>query len=77
MEKGIQRNTGAHNLKSSWVLCANLYFPFRDFADGRDLLAAFLRRHANAEITSLESIELEYAECRELQPSKLLGEEGD
>ena len=25
----IQRHTGSHNLKSSWMQCANLYFPFR------------------------------------------------
>jgi len=26
---GIQPNAGKHNLKSSWVQCANLFFPFR------------------------------------------------
>lgn len=25
----VQKHQGVHNLKSSWVLCANLYFPFR------------------------------------------------
>lgn len=75
-DKAIQKHTGVHNLKSSWVLCANLYFPFRDSADGRDLLASFLKRHVDEDISSLEDIELEYAECGELHPSKLLGEGG-
>lgn len=24
----VQKHLGCHNLKSSWVACANLYFPF-------------------------------------------------
>ena len=75
-EQRIQRHTGAHNLKSSWALCANLYFPFRATADGRGLLASFLKHHVDGEITSLEDIELEYAEEGELHPSQLLREEG-
>ena len=75
-EKNIQKHTGTHNLKSSWVLCANLYFPFKASAGGRDLLASFLKHHVDAEIDSLEDIELEYAGCGELHPSELLGEEG-
>lgn len=27
--KKVEKHKGVHNLKSSWVLCANLYFPFR------------------------------------------------
>ena len=72
----IQRHTGTHNLKSSWVLCANLYFPFRASADGRELLASFLKHHVDAEIDTLEGIELEYAETGELHPTQLLGEDG-
>ena len=43
----VQKHGGAHNLKSSWILCANLYFPFQ-----RDLpmLAAFLQDHVAAEM---------------------------
>jgi len=26
---GIKKHDGAHNLKSSWVACANLFFPFQ------------------------------------------------
>ena len=75
-EKNIPRHTETHNLKSSWVLCANLYFPFRASADGRDLLASFLKHSVDAEIDSLEDIELEYAGSGELCPSKMLGEKG-
>ncbi len=73
---GVQKHGGVHNLKSSWVLCANLYFPFRSAADGKALFASFLKRRVAMEIDSLEEIELEYAEDGELHPSRLLGEEG-
>ena len=73
---GVQKHVGVHNLKSSWTLCANLYFPFRASADGRDLFASFLKRYVAAEIDSLEAMELEYAGDGELHPSSLLGEPG-
>ena len=73
---GVQKHEGVHNLKSSWMLCANLYFPFRGSVDGKALFASFLKRHVAPEIDSLEEIELEYAEDGELHPSHLLGEEG-
>lgn len=72
----IQRHSGAHNLKSSWVLCANQFFPFGASAEGRALLAGFLREHVDPAIHSVEGIELEYAEQGNLHPSILLGEEG-
>ena len=75
-ESRVQRHVCANNLKSSWVLCANLYFPFRFTAAGRDLLASFLREYVDPGIESLEQLELEYAECGDLHPSRLLGEEG-
>ena len=37
----VQEHTGVNNLKSSWVLCANLYFPFRGTEEGKGLLAGF------------------------------------
>jgi len=41
----VQRHKGCHNLKSSWVLCANLYFSFqRD----KELLAGFLNKFVNS-----------------------------
>lgn len=73
-DNGIRKHTGVHNLKSSWIFCANLYFPFRASSDGRDLLASFLNRHVDAEIKSLEGIELEHAEAGQLSPRQLLGE---
>ena len=70
----VQKHTGVHNLKSSWTLCANLYFPFRASAHGRAMFASFLKCHVDSEIDSLEEIELEYADNGELHPSCLLGE---
>ncbi len=76
--KAVQKHGGVHNLKSSWVLCANLYFPFRGTTDGKALFASFLKNRVGTEIDSLEEIELEYAEDKHsaLHPSRLLGEEG-
>ena len=74
----VQKHGGVHNLKSSWILCANLYFPFRGTTDDRALFASFLKSRVATEIDSLEEIELEYAEDEysDLHPSRLLGEEG-
>ena len=35
----IQPHQGKHNLNSSWVQCANLYFPFGVTSEGRELLS--------------------------------------
>ena len=75
-KNGVQKHEGVHNLKSSWILCANLYFPFRATAGGRALFASFLKRYVDVEIDSLEKIDLEYAGDGELHPSSLLGEAG-
>ena len=74
----VQKHAGVHNLKSSWILCANMYFPFRAYGEGRALFASFLKAHVDPEIDTLEAIDLEYAEPEgsELHPSSLLGEEG-
>ena len=72
----VQKHSGVHNLKSSWMLCANLYFPFRISRRDRDLLGSFLRHHVAPQIESLDAIELEYSENDELHPSRLLGETG-
>ena len=72
----VRKHQGVHNLKSSWVQCANLYFPFAASAQGRRLLAGFLREQLSPEIRSVDALELEYAEDGELHPSALLGEEG-
>lgn len=74
--QGIQKHLGVHNLKSSWVACANLYFPFRRSPSSKALLAGFLKAHVAGEIESVEEVELEYADDGELHPEPLLGEEG-
>lgn len=70
-KEGVQRHKGCHNLKSSWMLCANLYFSFRD---DKDMLAGFLNKYVNNKIKTVDRIELEYAEDGKLKPSELLGE---
>lgn len=72
----IEKHTGCNNLKSSWVACANLYFPFRAAAEDRALLASFFRHVVSDRIITVDRIELEYAEEGELAPSELLGEAG-
>lgn len=67
----VQRHKGCHNLKSSWMLCANLYFPFRE---DLPLLASFLREHVDGRVETVDRIELEYAEEGDLCPARLLGE---
>src|SRR5688572_427492 len=69
----IERHTGAHNLKRSWIACANLYFPFRRDS-GRPLLAAFLKDRVSPAIREVVGLELEYAEESPLDPQSLLGE---
>ena len=73
---GVQKHSGVHNLKISWILCANLYFPFRCSRRDRNLLASFLRWHVTPQIETVDAIELEYSEDGELHPSRLLGEMG-
>jgi len=69
---GVRKHDGAHNLKSSWVLCANLYFPFRQ---DPALIAGFLKEHVSRSIEGVEKIELEYEdEDTLLKPTPLLGE---
>ena len=70
----VQKHRYANNLKSSWTMCANLYFPFRVSPNGRELLASFLRQHVAEEVHSLDAIDLEYAAQGGLSPSSLLGE---
>ncbi len=62
---------GVNNLKSSWMQCANLYFPHR--RDPR-LLADFLAGHVEDRIVHVCRLELEWAEKHPLDPATLLGE---
>jgi hypothetical protein len=72
-ENKIAKHKDAHNLKSSWTLCANLYFSFRE-DHGRRLLAGFLRNKVSANIRDVERVELEYVEDSPLDPQSLFGE---
>lgn len=76
LRSGINRHVGAHNLKSSWVSGVNLYFPFDKSPHGRSLFAGFLSTYVDPRIRTVESVELEYAECDALSPADLLGETG-
>lgn len=73
-DERIRKHNGSHNLLSSWILCANLYFPFRN-EGGRKLLAGFLRETVTDQIVKVESVELEHAfKEYHLTPNFLLGE---
>lgn len=72
----VQRHTGSNNLKSSWIMCANLYFPFRATEESRGLIATFLRERVAKQILSVVGLELEFAEKEALHPAALLGEAG-
>jgi len=75
-ENNIQMHTGTHNLLSSWVLCANLYFPIRTDSNLRLLMTEFLKVKVSDQITEITDVELEFAfpagdPCH---PTLLLGE---
>jgi hypothetical protein len=72
----IQSHTGTHNLLSSWVLSASLYFPVRVYPEFKQLMLKFLQENIAAEIESIEKTELEYALDGDLSPENLLGEAG-
>src|SRR5579862_9571696 len=74
-QERVKPHTGIHNLCSSWVLCANMYFPFRD-AFGRSVLASFLREHMVADLRSCDRVHLEYEHADvDLKPNVVLGED--
>jgi hypothetical protein len=72
-EHKVEHHTGVNNLNSSWVLCANLYFPFGE-EYGRPLLASFLSETLRHDVEDVIAVELEYAEKHPLDPQSLLGE---
>jgi len=74
--KEIHTHDGTHNLLSSWVLCANLYFPARTNPGFRALMKEFLKENVSDKVTSIEDVELEFAfpEDDFLHPKILLGE---
>lgn len=75
-DNNIHAHTGTHNLVSSWVNCANLYFPIRKNEPLTKLMLEFLNRHVSEQITEISDVELEYAFPKkdELHPAELLGE---
>ncbi len=72
----IRPHTGKHNLLSSWVNCANLYFPIQENQSLQKLMLWFLQQHVSDQITELTGVELEFSFEPEstLHPSQLLGE---
>lgn len=72
----IQPHTGKHNLLSSWVCCANLYFPIRNNNMLRQLMNDFLKIHVSSKIVNITNVELEFAFPKgdKLNPENLLGE---
>lgn len=72
----IQPHTGIHNLLSSWVVSANLYFPIRLHSSLKELMVKFLNSKLNVSITCISEVELEFAFEDNLSPSQLLGEVG-
>jgi hypothetical protein len=74
-DRKVQKHQGVHNLKSSWVLCANLYFPFRS-EHGLPILTSFLKEYVSPSIEAVEAVELEYEEESPYNPPTLLGEPG-
>ena len=75
-ENHIQPHSGTHNLLSSWVVCANLYFPVRQNISLRLLMLEFLKQKVSSKIIEVTNVELEFAFSKEdnLHPSNLLGE---
>ena len=72
IKEKVQKHDGVHNLKSSWMQCANLYFPFRE---DREILASFLQKYISPLIKTIDKVELEWAEDSPmLSPTALLGE---
>lgn len=73
---GIQPNPGKHNLKSSWTQCANLFFPIRWDTRMKTIFADFLSQQLRLRVTTIEGLDFEYAGPGNLEPKRLLGEQG-
>ena len=76
-DEAIQPHTGKNNLLSSWVNCANLYFPIRNNESLKQLMLGFLQQNISDQITEITEVELEFAFKKgdSLHPSILLGEQ--
>ena len=75
--KKIQPHSGVHNLVSSWVVSANLYFPVYQDESLKKLMLEFLKQKVSSEITEISKVTLEFAFPKgdALHPSNLLGEQ--
>lgn len=72
----IQPSSQKNNLKSSWVQCVNVFLPIRCNPDMRRMFVSFLSRQLGIKVTSIEALEFEYAAPGNLEPKRLLGEQG-
>lgn len=72
----IHAHTGTHNLVSSWINCANLYFPIWNNVNLKQLMIEFLKQKVSDSIIEIEEIELEFSFPKgdDLHPAILLGE---
>lgn len=75
-DNNIQAHTGTHNLVSSWVNCANLYFPIHENIPLQHLMLMFLKERISDQIIEIIDVQLEFAfpVGDKLHPSELLGE---
>lgn len=75
-EFNVKAHTGTHNLLSSWVVCANLYFFIRNNESLKQLMLKFLQEKVSDQITEIIDVQLEFAFHKEdkLHPAELLGE---
>lgn len=75
--KNIHPHSGVHNLVSSWVVSANLYFPVNQDSSLRKLMLLFLKQKISSDIKDITDVTLEFAfpKGAPLHPANLLGEQ--
>jgi len=71
---GVKPHTYRNHLNSSWVLAANLFFPFAVLPGGHELLGAVLAQELHLPVASLLSVDLEFADDPPRDQATLLGE---
>lgn len=74
--KKIQPHSGVRNLLSSWITCANLYFPAQFDPRFKEMMLAFLQNTISKDIVSITEVSLEFSLGGDFSPEKLLGEFG-
>lgn len=75
-QKNVKAHTGTHNMLSSWIVSANLYFIIRIDASFQQLMLKFLQETIASSIIAITDTELEFAFDGTLSPNNLLGESG-